>query len=354
MAFFDESLFVVTPRLYRALDRALDRGARLARPPARDTGMTGTRPPRMSAVHGLGLLDRRRPRRQPQRHRRHHPRDAAHPGRPRAPRLRGGGPATVADHRRHGAGRVGSDPRSGRSWRATSATCRRPPRMSGGASRRSRTASDWHSSRSGCDAPGDTWSAECAASTAASRRRGRSRVLDELRDALVATGTGPGRLWRAPGAALAGGDVRLPRPRAWRSASTAASIGRALELLREADVVERPAGRWHAARGAAGPGGVPGRAPRRGAGDVPCHRRHPGDLRRGRLPSIRHQLHARRAGRPRRAPAGRDRRRPPCARCGAPVRVGGRARGLRGRSSTGCCPTRATGSTWRDAAAARR
>ncbi len=49
MAFFDESLFVVTPRLYRALDRALDRGASPASAAARDTGMTGTRPPRMGA-----------------------------------------------------------------------------------------------------------------------------------------------------------------------------------------------------------------------------------------------------------------------------------------------------------------
>jgi phosphoenolpyruvate carboxylase len=48
MVFFDESLFVTTPRLYRALDRALDgetpRGA-----VARDSGMTGTRPPRVRA-----------------------------------------------------------------------------------------------------------------------------------------------------------------------------------------------------------------------------------------------------------------------------------------------------------------
>ena len=50
MVFFDESLFVVTPRVYRALDRALDRtvdGPRGAA--ARDSGQTGTRPPRGSA-----------------------------------------------------------------------------------------------------------------------------------------------------------------------------------------------------------------------------------------------------------------------------------------------------------------
>jgi phosphoenolpyruvate carboxylase len=50
MAFFDESLFVVTPRVYRALDRALDRGSD-ADPslPASDSGHTGTRPPRAHA-----------------------------------------------------------------------------------------------------------------------------------------------------------------------------------------------------------------------------------------------------------------------------------------------------------------
>ena len=49
MAFFDESLFVVTPRLYRALDGALDEPADTNGGPARDTGQTGTRPPRVPA-----------------------------------------------------------------------------------------------------------------------------------------------------------------------------------------------------------------------------------------------------------------------------------------------------------------
>lgn len=44
MAFFDETLFVVTPRLYRALDAALDETPD-ARGPARDSGHTGARPP---------------------------------------------------------------------------------------------------------------------------------------------------------------------------------------------------------------------------------------------------------------------------------------------------------------------
>ncbi|MBX3030508.1 MAG: phosphoenolpyruvate carboxylase [Chloroflexi bacterium] len=49
MAFFDESLFVVAPRLYRALDGALDDMPEVALGAARDTGRTGTRPPRVTA-----------------------------------------------------------------------------------------------------------------------------------------------------------------------------------------------------------------------------------------------------------------------------------------------------------------
>jgi phosphoenolpyruvate carboxylase len=50
LVFFDESLFVVTPRLYRALDAAIDGNGRRLRNgtgtgPARDSGRTGTRPP---------------------------------------------------------------------------------------------------------------------------------------------------------------------------------------------------------------------------------------------------------------------------------------------------------------------
>lgn len=44
MAFFDESLFVVTPRLYRAVDAALDEAPDITGP-ARDSGRTGARPP---------------------------------------------------------------------------------------------------------------------------------------------------------------------------------------------------------------------------------------------------------------------------------------------------------------------
>jgi phosphoenolpyruvate carboxylase len=58
LTFFDESLFVVTPHLYRTLDRALDGAPWLADGPlpaepeggpASDSGRTGTRPPRVNA-----------------------------------------------------------------------------------------------------------------------------------------------------------------------------------------------------------------------------------------------------------------------------------------------------------------
>ncbi|HEV8402481.1 MAG TPA: phosphoenolpyruvate carboxylase [Candidatus Limnocylindrales bacterium] len=47
MAFFDATLFTVVPRLYRALDGALDPPSGRAPGPAADTGRTGTRPPRV-------------------------------------------------------------------------------------------------------------------------------------------------------------------------------------------------------------------------------------------------------------------------------------------------------------------
>ncbi|HEY7590224.1 MAG TPA: phosphoenolpyruvate carboxylase [Candidatus Limnocylindrales bacterium] len=56
LVFFDETLFSLVPRIYRALDRALDpppaRGSARAAGPAADSGRSGTRPPRVPAfVH---------------------------------------------------------------------------------------------------------------------------------------------------------------------------------------------------------------------------------------------------------------------------------------------------------------
>ncbi len=47
MVFFDSTLFTVVPRLYRALDAALDPPSGRAAGPASDSGRTGTRPPRV-------------------------------------------------------------------------------------------------------------------------------------------------------------------------------------------------------------------------------------------------------------------------------------------------------------------
>jgi phosphoenolpyruvate carboxylase len=47
MAFFDATLFTVVPRLYRALDAALDPPSGRSPGPAADSGRTGTRPPRV-------------------------------------------------------------------------------------------------------------------------------------------------------------------------------------------------------------------------------------------------------------------------------------------------------------------
>jgi phosphoenolpyruvate carboxylase len=49
MAFFDATLFTVVPRLYRAVDGALDRRGGTGRGPATDSGRTGARPPRVPA-----------------------------------------------------------------------------------------------------------------------------------------------------------------------------------------------------------------------------------------------------------------------------------------------------------------
>ena len=54
MAFFDATLFTVIPRLYRALDAALDPPTGRSAGPAADSGRTGTRPPRVGPFLDLG------------------------------------------------------------------------------------------------------------------------------------------------------------------------------------------------------------------------------------------------------------------------------------------------------------
>jgi phosphoenolpyruvate carboxylase len=54
MAFFDATLFTLVPRVYRALDSALDDPHTVAPGPATDAGRSGTRPPRVPAFLAWG------------------------------------------------------------------------------------------------------------------------------------------------------------------------------------------------------------------------------------------------------------------------------------------------------------
>ena len=74
LLFFDETLFQVTPYLYRTLDRVLDLAPWVsddspdgghAAGPATDSGHTGTRPPAVHAYPALGLMGGLGPRRSP-------------------------------------------------------------------------------------------------------------------------------------------------------------------------------------------------------------------------------------------------------------------------------------------------
>ena len=115
MAIFDATLFTLVPRLYRTVDAVLDAD-------------TGTPAAAVAGVHPLRVVDRWRSRRQPQRHRRHDAAHVAHPGRPRAARVRGGRDAAHAD----GIGGDAARARGPRPCHASRARCRgaardRPP-----------------------------------------------------------------------------------------------------------------------------------------------------------------------------------------------------------------------------------
>ena len=168
LAFFDETLFSVVPRVYRggrrrARRRRGPRPSTRREPPLRD----GPRRP-TPAGPGRGrrwcrpflrweLVDRRRPRRQPVGHRRGHRADAADPRRPRPARLRGGRDPAVADDR-------GRDARPSESPRALATRLARDaellpgprPPAPAGASRTSRIASGSGSSPSGSAGRGPT------------------------------------------------------------------------------------------------------------------------------------------------------------------------------------------------------
>ena len=269
-----------TGRSTRALDPPTGRAAR--RRPS-DTGRTGTRPPRVGPFLRLGQLDRRRPRRQPGRHRRDHRADAAHPRRPRPARLRGGRDPADAD----------------RSPRATSAEPVSPRAL---ASRLARDAEDLPETdrqlrRRFPDEPyrqrfgfiaerlRRTRAALTGEPAPLTGRYATPAELDaelaELQDALRRGRPRARRLGRGGGPALAARARSGSTSRRSRSASTRRSTRAALAAIRGG---ARRAPRERRA----------GRDARRGPRHVPGDRRGPGAVRRRGLPPLRRQLHARR------------------------------------------------------------
>ena len=347
MAFFDATLFTVVPRLYRALDAALDppTGSR-DRVPPRTAGRTGTRPPRVGPFLRLGQLDRRGPRRQPGRDRGDHRADAADPGRPRPARLRGGRDAADADdrgrdHERPGgaAARLAPGPRRrGPARDRPAAPAPLPRRAVPPAVRVHRRAAAPDAGR-----PGRRGGA--ADRAVRRRRRARRGARRDLRTRSSPTGSTASPGARSPSCAGSSGRSGSTSPRS-RSASTRRST-----RLRSRRSEPAPPGTTEVAAG---------RDPRRGPRHVPGDRRGPGAVRGRRLPSLRRQLHgvghrtsptsSSWRGTPWRAPTT-----PPPVLDVVPLfESSERARGGRARSSARCSTIRPTEPASRRAAIARR
>ena len=372
MTYFDETLFTVVPRLYRAVDGALDpacgggapagaRSGRAARPsPTRRRPTPGGRErvrPRVPGVPALGQLDRRRPGRQPGGDRGDDRPRPADPRRSRDPRLRGGRDPADADRRRDGRRRTTSRRRSPDGWSPTTTqlpeTMRQlrrrfpdePYRQRFGAIaerlRRTRAALT-----AGPASPiGGRYTRPGASCFRARRdRRGARSRID--------SGGSPGARSRTSAGRSRRSASTWPRS---RSVSTARSTRRRSTAIRRGDL-ER------------GPARVARRDRRGGAGDVPGDRGHAGAVRPGRGRALRDQLHPAAPAtsspssswpgwpapptRRRRSRAGS--RRP--SRPSTSSRCSNRPTRSRAapRSSTSSSPTRRTGLTCSPAATARR
>ena len=279
MAFFDATLFTVIPRLYRALDAALDGPGGRAAAPASDTGRTGTRPPRVGAFLRPGSWIGGDRDGNPgvtaeitERTVRIHADHVLRGYEAVATRLmQTVAAATPADRVRAAAG---VPPRARRGGPARDRPTAPPPlpgRAVPAAVRvhRRATASD-------AGRPGRRGRATDRAVRVAGRARdraGRDRRRARRRR------PGAGRVRRGGRAPLAGRDVRVPPRVARGPPARGGPPGGAGRDPRRLARHHRAVARRHAGRGAR---------------HVPGDRRDPGALRRRVLPPLRHQLHRRR------------------------------------------------------------
>ena len=281
-------------------------------------------------VPALGQLDRRRPRRQPDRDRRDDRPRPPDPRRPRHPRLRGGGDPADADGRRRVPPTTTAAPLARRLVADDDAL---PETMR---ELRRRFPDEPYRQRFGAIA--ERLRRTRAALTATAGRPGRRPLHRSERAPRGARRAGrgagrrparPGRLGRGPGPPLAGRDVRLPPRRARGPPARRRPRGGARGASAARSDAELPAQ----------PGVTAGRGPRH----VPGDRRHPGPVRPGR--SRRYVISFTRSAAdvlavlelaglagsadPPAAATGGSRRRPGARRRPA-VRVGRGPRGLRG------------------------